>query len=326
MSSAHRSTGSYVARRLASILPLWLGITGLAFAVGHLAPGNPAEGTLAGELGRPPTPGELASFDRAMGLDRPVLVQYYHWVLGALHGDLGRSYQTGESVGTTLLNHLPATMTLAGAALASTVAISVPLGIWAAMRAGHRADRWTRVLAVGSAALPSFWVGYLLIIAFAVLVPALPAQGEVGPSSLLLPAATLTIAIIGVPLRLVRSCVLEVLGQDHIRTARSLGLPERRVIVSHVLRNAAGPVVTYLGLLLAMLLSGVVVVETVFAWPGIGYVVTAAVQDRDYPVLQGFVLLTGTTFVLVNLAVDLAYRAADPRVRLGSPATTAAGG
>jgi ABC-type dipeptide/oligopeptide/nickel transport system permease component len=317
--------GAYVARRLASIVPLWLAITALAFVIGRLAPGNPAEGILAGELGRPPTPAELATFDRAMGLDRPLLVQYYHWVLGALHGDLGKSYQTGQSVGAILLSHLPATLFLAGAALAGAVAVSVPLGIWAAMRAGHRPDRWTRVLAVGSAALPNFWVGYLFIIAFAVLVPALPAQGQSGPSSLVLPAATLTVGIIGVPLRLVRSGVLEVLGQDHIRTARSLGIPERQVIVRHVLRNALGPIVTYLGLLFAMLLSGVVVVETVFAWPGVGYVVTNAVQNRDYPILQGFVLLTGTVFVLVNLGVDLAYRAADPRVRLGERAPRAVG-
>lgn len=310
----------YVGRRLSELGAVWLGITALAFLIGHLAPGDPGEGILAGELGRLPTRSELAAFDARLGFNRPIVVQYLAWVWGALHGNFGVSYASGQRVFAVLASRLPATLVLACCALALTVILALPLGTWAALRAAHLPDTLTRAVAVGSAAMPSFWVGYLLIILFAVLVPVLPAQGESGPRSLVLPVITLTVAVVGVPLRIVRASVLEVLGQDYVRTARALGTPERTVTTRHVLRNALIPFVTYLGLIFAMLLSGAVVVETVFAWPGIGLAVTTAIHDRDYPVMQGFVLFAGTAFVVVNIVVDVIYAWLDPRVRLGARA------
>ncbi len=236
MSWWSRVPKAYLRRRLLTVLLMWLGISALAFIVGHLAPGDPGYAILSSELERPPTPAKVAALDHTLGLDRPVLVQYYHWLVSALHGNLGHSYQTGQSVLGVLGSRLPATSVLAGAALGLAMVISIPLGTWAALRASGWPDRSTRLLAVGSAALPSFWVGYLLIIAFAVLWPVLPAQGESGGVSLILPAATLAIAIVGVPLRLVRTSALEVLGQDYVRTARALGIPETTVVLRHVLR------------------------------------------------------------------------------------------
>ncbi len=315
---------AYVARRLIGLVAVWLGISALAFAIGHLAPGNPGTAILSGELGRLPTHAELAAFDHHLGLDRPLVVQYAYWVAGALHGNLGTSYLTGQSVFALLASRMPATLILAACALCLSAALAVPLGIWAALRSTRLPDSLTRVLAVGSASLPSFWIGYLLIIAFAVLLPVLPAQGNAGLASLILPVLTLTIAIVGVPLRLVRTAVLEVLGQDYVRTARAVGLPARTVVVRHVLRNALIPVVTYLGLIFAFLLSGTVIVETIFSWPGVGLAVTTAIHNRDYPVVQGFVLFTGTIFVVINLIVDLLYTLLDPRVRLGGTAVRGA--
>jgi ABC-type dipeptide/oligopeptide/nickel transport system permease component len=181
-------------------------------------------------------------------------------------------------------------------------------------------DGATRFVSVGSAALPSFWVGYLLIIVFAVHWHLAPAQGNQGFKALILPTLTVAVALVGVPLRMIRTSVLEVLHQDYVRTARAVGTRPSRLIVRHVLRNAIGPVVTYLGLVFAMELSTSVVVETVFAWPGIGLAVTNAIHGRDYPVVQGFVLLMGTVFVVVNLSVDVLYRLLDPRIRLGAGA------
>jgi peptide/nickel transport system permease protein len=320
-----RLRNSYLARRLLTLVPVWLGISVLAFVIGHLAPGDPGEAILSGELGRPPTHAELAGFDRSLGLNRPALVQYWHWLAGAIRGDLGRSYRTGETVVGVLTSRLPATLVLACAAFALTVLVALPLGTWAAFRAARWPDGITRVVSVGSAALPSFWVGYLLIIGFAVHWHLLPAQGNRGFHALILPAVTMAVALVGAPLRLVRTSVLEVLGQDYVRTAKAVGTPPFRVMARHVLRNAIGPVVTYLGLIFALELNSSVVIETVFAWPGIGLVVTNAIHGRDYPVVQGFVLLMGTMFVLVNLGVDLLYRVLDPRVRLGARAGSSSG-
>ena len=181
------------------------------------------------------------------------------------------------------------------------------------------------MLSVASAALPSFWVGYLLIIAFAVHWHLVPAQGRNGAHAIILPAATMAFALIGAPLRMVRTSVLEVLTQDYVRTARAVGTPPFRVMTHHVLRNAVGPVVTYLGLIFALALSTSVVTETVFAWPGVGLALVNAIHGRDYPVVEGFILMVGTVFVLVNLAVDLLYRSLDPRIRLGARADAGRG-
>jgi ABC-type dipeptide/oligopeptide/nickel transport system permease component len=311
---------SYLARRLLTLIPVWLGISVLAFFIGHLAPGDPGVAILSGELGRPPNHSELAAFDHSLGLNRPLLVQYWHWLTGALHGDMGRSYRTGQTVIDLLTSRFPHTLILVVASFLLVVFVAVPLGTWAAFRASALPDAVTRGLSVASAALPSFWVGYLLIITFAVHWHLVPAQGSNGAISLVLPAVTIAFALVGVPLRMVRTSVLEVLHQDYVRTARAVGTPPFRLMGRHVLRNAISPVVTYLGVILAVEFSTSVVVETVFAWPGVGLAVTDAIHSRDYPVVQGFVLLMGTLCVVINVSVDLLYRILDPRVRLRAAA------
>ncbi len=320
-----RLRSSYLAHRLLTLVPVWIGISVLAFVIGHLAPGDPGEAILTSELGRPPTARELAAFDHTLGINRPLLVQYWHWLGSALHGNLGRSYRTGETVVRLLSSRLPASLELAATALVLVVAVAVPLGTWAAYRAAEWPDGVTRAVSVGSAALPSFWVGYLLIIVFAVHWHLAPAQGRHGVHSLVLPAVATAFALVGAPLRMVRTSVLEVLGQDYVRTAKAVGTPPSRVLSHHVLRNAIGPVVTYLGLIFASALGTSVVTETVFAWPGVGLAMTNAVHGRDYPVVQGFVLLVGTVFVVINLGVDLLYRTLDPRIRLGARAEAGSG-
>jgi peptide/nickel transport system permease protein len=317
---------SYLARRLLTLVPVWIGISVLAFVIGHLAPGDPGEAILSGELGRPPTRSELAGFDRSLGLNRPLVAQYRHWLAGSLRGDLGRSYRTGQTVVDLLRSRFPATVVLVVASMILVLVVAIPLGTWAAFRASGLPDGATRVVSVASAALPSFWVGYLLIITFAVHWHLAPAQGNRGAIALVLPTVTIAFALVGVPLRMVRTSVLEVLRQDYVRTARAMGTPRLRLVARHVLRNAIGPVVTYLGIIVAAELSTSVVVETVFAWPGIGLAVTDAIHARDYPVVQGFVLLMGTLCVLINLSVDLMYRALDPRIRLGARAVRGARG
>lgn len=311
---------SYLARRLLTLAPVWVGISILAFMIGHLAPGDPGVAILSSELGRLPTKAEVAGFDRKLGFSDPLPVQYWHWLVRVLHGDLGKSYRSGGSVFRLLLDRFPATIQLAVAAMVLAIVIAIPLGTWAAFRASALPDGLTRVVSVGSAALPSFWVGYLLIIAFAVHWHLTPAQGRGGFRGIILPASTIAVALCGVPLRMVRTSVLEVLHQDYVRTARAVGTPTIRLVTRHVLRNALGPVVTYLGIVFAGLISASVVVETVFAWPGIGLTVTNAIHSRDYPVIQGFVVVMGTMFVLVNLSVDLIARSLDPRIRLGGRA------
>lgn len=311
---------SYLARRLVTLAPVWIGISFLAFMIGHLAPGDPGVAILSSELGRLPTKAEAAAFDRKLGFSDRLPVQYWHWLVRVLHGNLGTSYRSGGSVFRLLLDRFPATIQLAVASMVLAIAIAIPLGTWAAFKASALPDGLTRVVSVGSAALPSFWVGYLLIITFAVHWHLAPAFGRGGFRGIILPASTIAVAVCGVPLRMVRTSVLEVLHQDYVRTARAAGTPTIRLVTRHVLRNALGPVVTYLGVVFAGLISASVVVETVFAWPGIGLTVTNAIHDRDYPVIQGFVVVIGTTFVLVNLSVDLVARSLDPRIRLGGRA------
>ena len=314
------SVRAIILRRLVALIPLWIGITLLAFIIGHLAPGDPGNAILGERLGRPPSPTELHQFDHAAGFDRSVVVQYFSWLANAARGNLGTSYQTGDSVASMLFSHLGATIILATAALLISATVAVPLGVVAARRRATRVDGALRVLSLLTSSFPNFAVGYLLIVAFAVELQLVPAQGASTPSSLILPAVTLAIPYIGIVIRLIRASMLDVMGEDFIRTARAKGVSERAIVYRHVLRNAFGAALTYLGIAYAELLAGAAVVEPVFAWPGIGQVLNTAIHQRDYPVIQGFALLAGTIFLLVNLAVDIAYIALDPRTRTESVA------
>ncbi len=308
----------YVARRVAYLIPTWLAITLLAFLVAQLAPGDPASSYFERLNGRPPGRLELARTRHQLGLDQPALERYLRWLGHAVHGDLGTSYSSGLPVTHELLSRFPATLELAAAATLLAVLLGVPLGILTAIRRNRPIDHITRGASLITASAPSFWVAYMLIILFSVKLRLLPSFGTGGLDHLILPALALGLGEAGLVGRLARSSMLEVLREDYITTARARGLPERRVIWQHALRNALIAVVTQIGLVFGFLLAYSAIIEVIFVWPGIGRLAVDAINQRDYPMIEGFVVFAGTVFILVNLAVDLIYLALDPRISLGS--------
>lgn len=307
---------AYVLRRLLSLVPTWLGISLAAFALAGLAPGDPAQLILDRQMDQPPTEAELAQFREAHGLDDPFVVQYGRFVLGLLHGELGTSFRSGEPVLGELAARVPATLQITLPAFGLAVLLAVSLGVLSAVRRNSLADHGSRLAALMSDSVPTFVLAYLLIIVLSVQAGLLPVAGRGSWQHLVLPVLTLALATTASLMRLTRSSMLEVLGEEYVRTARAMGLPPRTVVFRHALRNALIPVVTVAGIVLGGFVTGTVIVETVFAWPGVGTFVVDAIFDRDYPVIQGFVVFTGTVFVLVNLGVDLLHATLDPRVRL----------
>jgi len=308
----------YIARRLAYLVPVWLGISILAFALALLAPGDPVRQVLQAGGIDAPSAEQVMELRRELGLDQPGPVRFVRWLGGALRGDLGSSYRTGEPVLQSLTDRFPRTAELALLAVSLGLLIAVPLGIVSALFRESIVDQAARLGALIGASVPSFWLAYLLILFLAVQLRLLPVAGASEPRHIVLPALTLAIGAAASLTRLTRSAMLEELFQDYVRTARSKGLRERAVVVGHALRNALIAIVTITGIRLATLLGGAVIVETIFAWPGIGQYVVLSIFHRDYPVIQGFVLFTGTVVLLINLAVDVSYVWLDPRVRLGA--------
>lgn len=304
-----------MARRIGHAGLLLVALTVFSFSLGKMAPGDPARALLRMQLAQPPTDQQVTRFSERLGLDDPAVVQLGRWVVDAAQGDLGQSFRSGRPVATSLWEAFPITLDLSLLAFVIAVGLAVPLGVLAAIRSGGLLDHATRVLALGGASLPNFWLGYLLIIAFAVKLHLLPTQGATSALSYVLPAVTLAVYPLGVLLRLTRASMLEVLGDDFVLAARSRGLP-RRMFVRHAARVALNPVLTYAGILIGGLLGGAVIVETVFSMPGMGKLVVDAISDRDFPIVQGFVLYFGILVLLVNLVVDLLYVVLDPRVRL----------
>ena len=299
-------------------MPVWLGISILAFALALLAPGDPVRQVLQAGGIDAPSPEQVMEMRRELGLDAPGPVRYARWLGGAVRGDLGSSYRTGEPVLQSLIDRFPRTAVLALIAVGLGLVIAVPLGVISAVFRDSPVDQLARLGALVGASVPSFWLAYLLILFFAVQMRVLPVAGASEPRHIVLPALTLAIGAAASLTRLTRSAMLEELFQDYVRTARSKGLRERVVVVTHALRNALIAIVTITGIRLAALLGGAVIVETIFAWPGIGKYVVDSIFNRDYPTIQGFVLFTGTVVLLVNLAVDVSYVWLDPRVRLGA--------
>ena len=252
---------------------------------------------------------------RVHGLDRPLWVQYGIWAQKALAGDFGRSYRWETPALTLILDRLPATVQLAVFGLLFSVAVAVPVGVMSAVHRGGWIDRVGRVFAMLGQAMPAFWVGLLLIMVFAIQLNWLPAFGYGSPSHIVLPAIALGWYPVAAQTRIVRSAMLDVLDSDHIRLSRALGTPERLIVWKYALRNAAVPLLTMLGVYFAAMLGGAFVVETIFAWPGVGRTVVEAVFSRDFPVVQAGVLFTSILFVLSNLLVDLSYGLVDPRIR-----------
>ena len=301
----------HLAHRLLQTIPVLLGVLVITFAVTRLTPGDPAE-IMAGIDASPEA---VESIRTELGLDRPLVVQFAIYVRGIFRGDLGRSYFLGRDVTELIGEALPRTAQLALVALFFTALIGIPAGIASAVRKDTWIDAAVRGGALGGVSMPPFFAGLLAILLFSYYVPWFPSFGSGSWRHLVLPGFTLGLFSTGLVMRLTRSSMLEVLSEDYIRTARAKGLSERTTLFVHALRNAAIPVVTVLGLQLGGLLSGTVLTETVFSFPGIGRLLARSIFERDYPVVQGSILLIAVIYVAVNLLVDLIYSIIDPRIR-----------
>jgi peptide/nickel transport system permease protein len=298
-------------RRLATIVPTVLGVVLLVFAFLHAVPGDPVEIM----LGESASPAELAATRHALGLDRPLPDQLAGFVGRLARGDLGTSIAFRAPVASVIRERLPATLVLAASALLLAVAAALPLGTAAAVRPGSLVDRGARLVSLAGVAVPSFVLGPVLVLVFAIGLGWLPVSGNDGAAHVVLPATTLALGMSGVLVRLTRAAMLDALSADHLRTARAKGAGTARVTLVHALRTALPPVVTVIGLQAGALLAGAIVTETIFAWPGVGRLVVQAIGARDYPLVQGCVLTIGLTYVLVNLATDVVLALLDPRVR-----------
>jgi len=305
--------GYQLSVRVGSALIVVLGVCTLVFLLLHLVPGDPVDAML-GESARP---ADRAALRASLGLDQPLLEQYTRYLVGLARLDLGQSFQDQRPVSAVLAERLPATLQLAAAALLLALVLAIPLGVLAAKHRGGPIDGAAMGFSLLGISLPNFWLGPLLILVFSLWLGWTPVSGNDGALSLVLPAITLGTGLAAVLARMVRASVLEVLGEDYIRTARAKGLSEAAVLRRHALRNAWLPVLTLVGLQLGGVLGGAVITETVFAWPGVGSLLVESIQSRDYPVVQGCVLLISVLYVLVNALTDLAYARVDPRIRLG---------
>lgn len=301
----------YVLKRLLLALPVLLGVSVVVFVAIRLIPGDPAL-LMAGQAA---TQEVVQQIRTSLGLDQPLPVQYLYFLRNVIRGDLGRSLFNGAPVVEELAQRFPRTVRLALASILVASLIGIPSGVFAATRRSSWADTLVMVVALAGVSVPVFWLGLNLILVFSVRLQWLPAFGYETWRHLLLPSVTLGAASAAIVARMTRSAMLEVLSQEYVRTARAKGLGERVVVNRHALRNALIPVVTILGLQLGTLLSGAVLTETVFAWPGIGRLLVEAVLARDYPVIQGATLLIAATFVALNVLVDVLYGLLDPRIR-----------
>jgi peptide/nickel transport system permease protein len=309
-----------VLTRLLSLLPVLFGTSLVSFFLIRLVPGDPALALLGLEADN----AAITALRQKLSLDQPLAVQYLSWLGNVLTGDFGRSIQGGREVFPLLIGALGPTALLSFAALLISLAIALPAGIIAATRRNSAADYSASFLALCGLSMPSFWLGVLLILALSIWLPIFPSSGYASPLAspgefvrhLVLPALTLGAALAAATMRMTRATMLEVLRSDYVRTAKAKGLAERSVVLRHALPNAQIPIITLIGIQIGQLLGGVVITETVFSWPGIGKLTVDAIFARDYPVVQGAVLLTAALFVLINFATDVIYALVDPRVRV----------
>lgn len=306
-------SGSFLLRRALHSVVVLFGTLTLVFILVRLVPADPVM-IMAGQNA---TPREIQDMRRALGIDRPLYVQYVLYLADVARGDLGRSLSQHRPAALLVLQHFPATAQLAFASMAVAILIGIPLGMLAAIRRGSALDAATIVGALLGQSMPTFWLGIMLIIVFAVRLHWLPTSGYGGWRHMVLPTVTLGLYMTALIARMNRSSMLEVLDADYLRTARSKGLRRRTVLVTHALRNALIPVLTVIGLQTGNLLGGAVITETVFAWPGIGSLAVGAITALDYPVVQAVVVLSGLVFVVINFLLDVAYVRLDPRIRYG---------
>ncbi len=302
---------TYLARRLLQSLLVLFGVSFVVFFILHLT-GDPALVLLPPDASAE----DVQRFREAMGFNDPFIVQYGRFLSGALRGDFGQSVRHGEPAFNLVVERMPATFELAGAALGVALVLAIPAGIISAVRRNTMLDYVSTIVALLGQSMPTFWLGIMLILVFSVQFNLLPSSGRGGLAHLILPAITLGLFTTARITRLTRSGMLEALNQDYIRTARAKGVGGPPVIWKHALKNAAIPIVTIVGIELGTLLGGSVITETIFAWPGVGRLSVQAIYNRDYRVVQAAVFLLSTTFVLVNLVVDMLYTYLDPRIRL----------
>jgi ABC-type dipeptide/oligopeptide/nickel transport system permease component len=302
----------FLLRRFALTIPVLFGVATLVFSLIHLVPGDPAQAM----LGEGAAPQDIADLRSRLGLDRPLLEQYGTFLRGALRGDLGVSFRTGQTVTTMIVERLPATIELALAAMVVTLVVALPLGIVAAVWRGTVIDHSAMTFALAGISIPNFWLGPLLAIVFAVELGWLPVSGRGGLASLILPAVSLGLALAAILARMTRASLLEELHQLYVRAARARGVSQPRSIVRHALGNSLVPVVTIVGSQFGAVLTGAVITETIFSWPGIGRLLIQSIGFRDYPMVQGCILLIAVTYVGVNLLTDVLYGVLDPRIRL----------
>ena len=311
----------YLVERVVSAAFVLVGVSFIVFVLSRLVPGDPAQ-VMLGPLA---TPRELASLREQFGLDRPILVQYGRWLSHVVQGDLGRSIMLHRAVLPEIWERFRATAILAAGGMLLAFPLGVLVGVLAAVRPGSRLDRLSRIVATLSISMPAFWIGLLLVIGFSVRLGWLPGTGMYSPvgngglgdllTHLVLPAITLSLVPLAVVSRLTRSNMLDAMDQDYVRTARAKGASEGRVIGRHAFSNTLVSLLTVIGLQVGFLLTGAVYVEVVFSWPGIGFMMVNAILTRDFPLVQGGVLLIATSYVAINLATDLLYTCVDPRVR-----------
>jgi ABC-type dipeptide/oligopeptide/nickel transport system permease component len=301
----------YIVKRLVLSLVVLFGVTVIVFALIHLAPGDPARLMLYDTAPEE----EVRAMRQALGLDQPLHMQYWLFLSSALRGDLGRSLYYKQPAFHIILEHLPATVELTFAALLVSLLVAVPMGVLSAVRRDTVWDYLGMLLATIGQATPVYWLGLMLILLFSVQWGLLPSSGRGGVENFVLPSVALGAPLMALVTRLVRSGMLDILGEDYIRTARAKGLTEQLVVYRHALRNMLIPLVTVVGLQLGALLGGAVITETIFAWPGVGRLVVTAITARDYPLVQAATMMVSVYFVAINLLLDVLYVYIDPRIR-----------
>ena len=302
---------AYTLRRLALTVPVLLGVATLVFALIHLVPGDPAEAM----LGESAPAADLADLRTKLGLDKPLLIQYQAYVLGLARGNLGTSFRYNTPVAREIGQRLGRTAQLALAAMAVSILVALPLGVLGALYRGQWIDQVATTVSLLGVAMPNFWLGPLLAIVFAVSLGWLPVSGTGSWQHLVLPAVTLGGALAALLARMTRATLIDELRELYVLAARARGVSSARAVISHALRNSLIPVVTIIGLQLGAVLTGTIITETIFAWPGVGRLLIQAISFRDYPLVQGCILFIATTYVTMNLLVDLVYGWIDPRIR-----------
>lgn len=301
----------YIIKRITGLLTVIFGVLLLTFLLIHLVPGDPVDVM----LGESANVADRAALRAELGLDQPLANQFGQYLVKLVHGDLGQSIHTHTPIVNLIQARYPATLKLALLSLIIGITVGVPLGIFAALKAGGWQDFLVTIVSVRLSAMPAFWLGPVLMLIFAVWLGCLPVSGMDTGASIILPAVTLGFGLSAILTRMTRTSLLEVLNDDYIRTARAKGLSEHTVILRHALRAALLPIITIVGLQMGSLLAGTVITETIFSWDGIGKLLVESIEKRDYPVTQACVLIVALSYVMVNLVTDILYRLADPRVR-----------